>query len=168
MKFANVALAMATAAIAAPATDIETRGDRNSCDKYRGNDHDHHDWNNYNSHGKHRNRHDLDRYRQRNGYGRHHGKKQFCNNWIPVDKDLVALDIDADICLNINIPGVLKVDLDVDLEIDLDLLVTNYPNYKGLYCCPDRKCKKGKKIQKDNCWEHEWDAKYKNRKGGRY
>jgi len=78
------------------------------------------------------------------------------------------LDIDVDICINLNVPGLLNIDVNLDVEIDIDLLSQNYPTYKSLYCCPDKQCKKGQKVRKEKCWEHEFDNKYKHGKGGKY
>lgn len=177
MKFTAVLLALATAAIAAPTanTELDTRGNRDSCDDY-GKNHGKNYGNNWdndnygNDHGKGHGKGygNVDKYRQRHGHGRHHGKQEYCDNWVPVDKNLIALDITADICINLNVAGLINVDIDLDVEVDVDLLRQNYPTYQSLYCCPDKKCQKGKKVRKESCWEHEFDGKYKNRNGGKY
>ncbi|KAG6028242.1 hypothetical protein E4U41_000729 [Claviceps citrina] len=95
------------------------------------------------------------------GYGRYQGEKKHCDNWVPVDSSLVALDVHADICLNleVDILGLIQVDLSasVDVEIDLELLRSRYPSCQRLVCDPTYSCKKGEKVPMEKCWEHEFD-----------
>ncbi|KAK2603600.1 hypothetical protein QQS21_004181 [Conoideocrella luteorostrata] len=150
MKFAVALIALATAAFAAPTAPttsaLEVRGgygggDCESCHEHDGYGHDH------------------DGYGHRSGYGRHHGRKERCDNWVPCDKDGIVLDIEAEVCLNVNVLGLLKVDLkvDLDVEIDIGLIKKHYPSCERLYCDPHHSCEKGKKVHEDKCWEHEFD-----------
>ncbi|CCE29162.1 hypothetical protein E4U22_008466 [Claviceps purpurea] len=94
------------------------------------------------------------------GYGRYHGQKKHCDNWVPVNAEGIALDINAEICLNLQFDlGFINIDLSAafDVEIDVALLHLFYPSCQRLVCDPTYSCKKNEPIPEDKCWTHEFD-----------
>ncbi|QPH04073.1 hypothetical protein C2857_000720 [Epichloe festucae Fl1] len=133
MKFATALLALATAAMASPTNFAleERHSDCKSCD-----------W-------------DHKKY----GHGRHQGIEKPCPNWVPTTKDLIAIDVEAKICLNDEAEDYgLSHDssIIVDLHIDVTYVHYRYPELSRLYCDPNYTCTKGEKINEEECWEHEW------------
>ncbi|KAG5927700.1 hypothetical protein E4U53_002820 [Claviceps sorghi] len=135
MKFATVLAALATAAMASPTKSLEARCD--SCDLQH----------------------------SRGGYGRYHGQERSCDNWVPVDENGIALDVEAEVCLNLQVgiglgPIGIGLSLDLDAQIDIALIAFKYPSCRRLVCDPTHSCQKGKPIPEKKCWNHEFDDKY--------
>ncbi|KAG5979468.1 hypothetical protein E4U55_005141 [Claviceps digitariae] len=130
MKFATALIALATAAMASPTNSLEARCD--SCSYQH----------------------------QKAGYGRYHGEKRHCDNWVPVDESGIALDVKAEICLNLDINlGFIDFDFSaaLDVNIDVALLHLYYPTCKRVVCDPTYSCRKGQRIPEDKCWTHQMD-----------
>ncbi|KAG6002311.1 hypothetical protein E4U21_003263 [Claviceps maximensis] len=130
MKFATALIALATAAIASPINSVEPRCD--AC--------------NY--------------PHQSGGYGRYQGQKRHCDNWVPVDEAGIALDVHAEVCLNLDLHlGIINIDLSavLDVDVDIELLALRYPSCRRLVCDPTYSAHRGQRIPEDKCWTHEMD-----------
>ncbi|KAG5991045.1 hypothetical protein E4U54_003980 [Claviceps lovelessii] len=137
MKFVTALVALASAAVANPINSLESRC--GACDYQH----------------------------ESSGYGRYHGEKRHCSNWVPVDEKGIALDVHAQVCLNLDVSiiGLIHLDLSaqLDLDVDVELLHYYYPTCKRLVCDPTYSSYKGQPIQEDKCWTHEMDENKYNK-----